>query len=100
MTVYVDKLRRYDEELISPTARRYGPWWSYLTADNDDELHDFAKQLGLHRAWALNMGHPLQEHRHYDLTAAKHSLALSKGAVPVEHTHSGHLIGAAAEIEY
>lgn len=100
MSVYVDQLRRYDDEQIAPGARRYGPWWSHLTADSDDELHQFAKRMGMRPTWAQDMAHPLQEHRHYDLTAAKHSLALQLGAVPITQMHFGHLLGEAAEIEY
>ncbi len=52
----------------------------HLTTDGDlDELHAFAKKIGLRREW-------FQEHKrmpHYDLTPAKREKAIASGAVYV-----------------
>lgn len=73
--VYVDALT------VWPNARnacfKHGS--AHLTADTLDELHAFAKRIGLKRAW-------FQDHRvapHYDLSPFRHALALSLGAVLV-----------------
>ncbi|SRR6266498_513944 len=74
MTVYVDELRDYRQ-----TARDKGlRWtqWAHLTADTPQELHAFAAQLGLRRAWF--QAHPWRWH--YDVTAGKRAQALSLGA--------------------
>ena len=50
---------------------------AHLTADTLDELHAFATLIGMKRAW-------FQDHvlcPHYDLSPARHALALTKGAV-------------------
>ena len=68
MTIYVDPLRPYPQE------------WCHLATDGDlDELHTFARRIGLKRSWFR--AHPLPPH--YDLTAAKRARALNAGAVPV-----------------
>ena len=52
---------------------RNGHRWSHLTADFYPELHEFAKLLGMKTSWA--------QPGHYDLTPAKHALALRLGAL-------------------
>ena len=50
----------------------------HLTTDDDlDELHAFARRLGMRRTWFQN--HPIAPH--YDLTPGRRSLALDLGAV-------------------
>ena len=70
MAVYVDNVRI--------------PWrgsqWCHLVADSLDELHQFAKTLGLKRAW-------FQAHAslpHYDVTVEVRVMALSRGAVAAD----------------
>lgn len=59
------------------------PWrgkrWAHMTADTHEELHAFAKQLGLRRSWFQDKDH----HQHYDVTAQKRLQALEMGAVYV-----------------
>ena len=69
MTVYVD----------DPFWKWRGKTWCHMTADTAEELHAFAKRLGLKRAWFQDKDH----HQHYDLTSSKHGLAVSMGAVHV-----------------
>lgn len=73
MTVMVDELRQWPTQI-----RCFKPGSCHLTTDGElDELHAFAKQLGLRRAW-------FQEHAiapHYDLTIKKREKAIELGAV-------------------
>ena len=60
------------------------PWrgrkWCHLVADNLDELHSFARSIGLHRGWfQANASLP-----HYDITLETREIALSKGAKLVD----------------
>jgi len=50
--------------------------WCHLIADDLDELHSFAAQLGLKREWFQN--HRIQPH--YDITASKREQAIKLGA--------------------
>lgn len=70
MTVYVD----------DPVWPWRGSKWCHMTADTHDELHAFAKKLGLKRAWFQDKPH----HQHYDLTAAKRAQAIRMGAEAVD----------------
>lgn len=68
MAVYVDPLIDYGWSL-GPSC--------HLTADSEQELHDFAKSIGLKRSWVDIKG-PLI---HYDLVKSKRDLAVKKGAI-------------------
>lgn len=78
MTVYVDELKTYPASVVAPAARQYGYLWCHMYADDEDELHRFARKIGLRRQY-------FQEHRypHYDLTPGKRELALENGAVEI-----------------
>lgn len=76
MTVYVDEITLYPRKNINPVARRWGMKWCHLFGDDEEELHLFARSLGLKRSY-------YQEHRvlpHYDLVTSKRYLALLYGA--------------------
>jgi hypothetical protein len=76
MSVYVDKLNIYPRKLVNPIARKWGTKWCHLFSENEEELHAFAKRLGLKRSY-------YQKHRvlpHYDLIITKRNLALLYGA--------------------
>lgn len=73
MTVMVDELR------VWPHARHrcFMKGSAHLTTDGSiDELHAFAAKLGLKRSWFQ----PHWSAPHYDLSPAKHALALELGA--------------------
>jgi hypothetical protein len=54
-----------------------GSRWCHLVADSLEELHRFAQDLGLKRAWFQgNASLP-----HYDVTTYTRELALRRGAV-------------------
>ena len=67
--VYVDQLIDYGWKL-GPSC--------HLLADTEDELHSFAKRLGLKRQWVQRSRRGII---HYDLNCGKRSLALDLGAV-------------------
>ena len=70
MTVYIDELRQW------PTSIRcFKAGSCHMFADSIDELHAFAKQIGLKRGWFQDERHP-----HYDLTPARRERALALGA--------------------
>jgi len=86
MGVYVDKLFKH-------------PWrggvreWCHLTADTEDELHEFAAKLGLKRSW-FQPGPPASM-PHYDITANKRRLAVEElGAVEISREEMSALLRA------
>ena len=79
MTVFVDYLYEYPEEMIDRKARKYGKVWSHLFGDDIDELHLFAKGIGLRRDYFQNR----PTFPHYDLTPNKRNIAILRGAKEV-----------------
>ena len=71
MTIYVDTL---------PTHPSWGRWagGAHMMTTDIDELHAFAKCLGLRREWFQDGSVP-----HYDLTPRKRALAIKLGATEV-----------------
>ncbi|OXJ13139.1 DUF4031 domain-containing protein [Burkholderia sp. AU6039] len=67
MAVYVDNAR------IVWRGRQ----WCHLVADSLDELHGFAKSLGLKRGWFQAQA----SLPHYDVTVEVRDVALSRGAM-------------------
>jgi hypothetical protein len=78
MTIYVDELQTYQQKATS--GGRYfgsGKQSCHMMTDGEpEELHQFAEQIGLRRAWYQN--HP--RHPHYDLTPSKRARAVYLGA--------------------
>lgn len=95
MTVYVDELTEYAPEQIKPAARRYGVWWSHLTADSVAELVAFAGRLGL-AARHIQVA-PRPEFTHFDLIPSMRRRAVALGAVEVAGRE--HFGGLLAEIK-
>lgn len=54
-----------------------GKKWCHLVADSIDELHEFAKRLGVERRWF----HRHASYPHYDVTTEMRANALKLGAV-------------------
>jgi hypothetical protein len=82
MTVYVD-----DADILAEVrngSRVHVSRWSHLTADTQEELHEFAARLGLRREW-FQPGRPTggrpSPFWHYDLTSGKRAQALAMAAV-------------------
>lgn len=78
MTVYVDDMRLRAD--VPNGSRIISGRWSHLMADTDEELHEFARRLGLSRAWAQYEGTPKA---HYDVTDKVRRKALNLGAVAI-----------------
>ncbi|MFA6268109.1 MAG: DUF4031 domain-containing protein [Pseudolabrys sp.] len=74
MSVYVD------DAIWNWAGRK----WCHLLADDIDELHRFARELGLHRS--SYQGPPKTGKPHYDLTAVERERALRYGAVRCDRT--------------
>lgn len=80
MAVYVDDMR------MPARVGRVSARWSHLTADTDEELHAFARRLGLKRTWFQD--HAIPRFRHYDVTDTKRREAIRLGAI-AETTREG-----------
>ncbi|MCF8476929.1 MAG: DUF4031 domain-containing protein [Pseudolabrys sp.] len=74
MTVYVDE----------PIWTWQGRKWCHLLADDVDELHRFARCLGLHRS--SYQGPPKTTKPHYDITGFERSRALRCGAIACDRS--------------
>lgn len=74
MTVRVDELKVWPTKIAC-----FKKGSAHLTADTLDELHAFARSIGLRREWFQE--HPIQPH--YDLSPKRHKAALESGAVLV-----------------
>lgn len=81
MPVYVDNMRTGAEVPNKWTGRTVRGKWSHLTADTDEELHEFARRLGLRREY--HQPFPKHSRSHYDVTDAKRELAIKLGAIAV-----------------
>lgn len=74
MAVYVD------EAIWNWQGRK----WCHLLADDIDELHRFARTLGLQRT--SYQGPPKTPNPHYDLTGFERRRAIAHGAQPCDRT--------------
>lgn len=72
MSVYVDRIQWWPTRI-----RCFKEGSCHLWADTEDELHAFAKRLGLKRGWFQK--HPRLDH--YDLTPARRTKAIALGAI-------------------
>ena len=61
-----------------------GRKWCHLLADDIDELHRFAREIGLQRI--SYQGPPKTPSPHYDLTAYERGVALRRGAIACDRT--------------
>jgi Protein of unknown function (DUF4031) len=84
MAVYIDDANI--PAAVRNGARSHTPAWCHLTADTQEELHEFAARLGLNRS-CFQPGKPLGGKPgpfwHYDLTAGQRAQAVRLGAVQV-----------------
>lgn len=80
--IYVDSLERWgsfgyhgkDADQAQRVGARNDHMWCHMFADKADcvELHEFARRVGLHRAWFQG--------DHYDLTPSRRRVAVALGA--------------------
>ena len=83
MSIYVDPLLP-----CTMTAKWHHNQACHLIGDDLDELHKFARKLGLKRSWfQADAALP-----HYDLTASKRRLAVTMGAIEIGLTEMGRRI--------
>jgi hypothetical protein len=84
MSVYVDPIFTWP---ISATkgaqaktvAKRNNGQWCHLIGDTEEELHKFAKLIGMRRIWYQDY--------HYDLTPGRRKEAVKQGAIELDrHT--------------
>lgn len=74
--IYVDSVKP-----CVPNTRWPWRYSAHLFGDSPEELHRFAKALGLRREWF--QAHPMLDH--YDLTHGKRKQAVRLGAVEVDN---------------
>lgn len=67
MAVYVDNVK----------VEWRGRLWCHLVADSIEELHDFARKLGMRREWFQHAA----SYPHYDITITSRIRALNLGAL-------------------
>lgn len=79
MSVYIDQLISTKPYFKSANERWNWAQSCHMVADSEEELHAFAKRLGLKRQWFQNK-HPNPRLWHYDLTTNKRRQALQLGA--------------------
>jgi hypothetical protein len=84
--IYVDEIRDY-----GPKGK-----WCHMWGDDIDELHHFARGLGLRRDW-LHLSRGITgDFHHFDLRPSKRELALQRGAeyIPLRNWIKQRLPGA------
>ena len=85
MTVYVDAIREWIDEETRKKRRLPTRFWCHLSCPDLEELHQFARTIGLKRQWFQDKpGHP-----HYDLTPGMRVMAVKRGAVEVDMVELG-----------
>lgn len=74
--VYVDSVAFYPQKMVSIAAKKYRSRWSHMFADDIEELHKFARAIGLRRSYFQDKpGFP-----HYDVTPINRNMAILRGA--------------------
>jgi hypothetical protein len=95
VTIFVDDMRM-QARVGSINAR-----WSHLYTDQDDqtELHEFARKIGLRRAWFQKAD--CEERApwlcHYDVTDSLRRKAIAAGATPITTMDGGRMMVARSE---
>lgn len=81
MTVYVDDIQ--DWTRVSRMRGLRYTHWCHLTANTEEELHEFADRLSLKRSWFQKKSD--EDHRwHYDIVPSKRAQAVRLGALEVD----------------
>lgn len=75
MTIYVDALVRHGWRLRGNSVQNC----HLLTDGPIEELHAFAKRIGMRREWFQEKSAP-----HYDLTATRRRQAVAQGAIELD----------------
>lgn len=80
MAVYVDE----------PIWEWRGKKWAHLIADSVEELHEFARKIGLRREWFQDK--PLPGWPHYDVSEGMRLKAIDRGARKVSSRQMVYII--------
>jgi Protein of unknown function (DUF4031) len=91
MTVWVDDA--FIEASVPNGKVTHTSRWCHLVADDLEELHDYARALGLKRSYFQD--HP--RHPHYDVTEGKRRQAVRLGAVEIGWRETAALLPCLAE---
>ncbi len=78
MSVYVDDF--FTVATVNNGSRSLRAKWCHMMADNDSELIEFAKKLGMNPAW---IQYPGTWKAHFDLTLNRRAKAVRMGAVEI-----------------
>ena len=74
MTIYID----------DGYERRVGEFWYHLISDDVEDLHDFARDVGLKDEWFYYELPHISNFPHYKIPEDKRSLVIANGAVALE----------------
>lgn len=85
MSVYVDPLfvGIESDAQAARVGARNGHQWSHMWADTEEELDQFAAQLGMKLVWKQDQGRAHGKLIHYDLTPSRRARAVKLGAVEI-----------------
>lgn len=83
MTVYID------DAYIKARVGRINGQWCHMTADTEEELHEFAERIGMKQSWFQNAG---RASFHYDVTKGRRAAAVKAGAVEISWREFGKII--------
>ena len=73
--IYIDEIRVAPN--TSTVTKKYGVQWSHMWTDgNIEELHEFAKKIGLKTSYFQDK----PNFPHYDIIPTKRDMAIKKGA--------------------
>jgi hypothetical protein len=78
MAVYVDDVRR--AATVPDGATTVAGVWSHMTADTTKKLLAVAEPVGVHAAWAQDLG---TWKEHFDVTESRRNRAVESGAISV-----------------
>ena len=81
MSVYVTPMERYRKRNMPKHLQKHGEYWSYMTADTQDELREMARKIGVPERAKTGAAIPF-----YPLSVTKWRAALHNGAELKERT--------------
>jgi allophanate hydrolase subunit 2 len=94
VTVYVDDIGIQASVTNPDNNRIHTSRWCHLFTDQDDqtELHELAKRIGLQRRWFQDHHEDAIWMWHYDVTESKRRLAVRYGAKEITWREAGHIM--------
>lgn len=82
MAIYVDDLIKWPKYIVQGKKRSKTPvWCRMISANGPEELHAFARKIGLDRNW-FDEGPPMD---HYALTPVRRGMAIQEGAIALDY---------------